>query len=119
MKTEELVIDCDGHILEPPDLWEKYIDPKYRGRAMRIRVGDDGFEYLEIDRKRAKMTAPGLLASLGGMGKRVEDAKKIREAAMSGGAIKPEQMRMMAPRPENTYLKGAAFGTMGMKARLQ
>ena len=40
MKTEELVIDCDGHILEPPDLWEKYIDPKYRDRAMRIRVGD-------------------------------------------------------------------------------
>ena len=59
MKTEELIIDCDGHILEPPDLWEKYIDPKYRERAMRIRVGDDGFEYLEIDRKRAKMTQPG------------------------------------------------------------
>ena len=43
MKTEELVIDCDGHILEPADLWEKYIDPKYRDRAMRIRVGDDVF----------------------------------------------------------------------------
>ena len=81
MKTEEMVIDCDGHILEPPDLWEKYIDPKYRDRAMRIRVGDDGFEYLEIDRKRAKMTAPGLLGSLGGMGKKVEDARKLREGA--------------------------------------
>ena len=46
MKTEELVIDCDGHILEPPDLWEKYIDPKYRDRAMRIRVGDDGFVFI-------------------------------------------------------------------------
>src|SRR3984957_8858754 len=119
MKTEELVIDCDGHILEPPDLWEKYIGPKYRDRAMRIRVGDDGFEYLEIDRKRAKMTAPGLLASLGGMGKRVDDAKKLREAAMSGGEIKPEQMRMMAPKPENPSLKGAAFGTMLMKERLE
>src|SRR5882724_4743817 len=79
MKTEELVIDCDGHILEPPDLWEKYIDPKYRERAMRIRVGDDGFEYLEIDNKRAKMTQPGLLASLGGMGKKVEDAARSRD----------------------------------------
>src|SRR5258708_9692320 len=119
MKTEELVIDCDGHILEPPDLWEKYIDPKYRDRAMRIRVGDDGFEYVEIDRKRAKMTQPGLLSSLGGMGKRVEDAKKLREAAMSGGELKPEQARMMAPKPEDTYLKGAAFGTMVMKERLE
>ncbi len=23
-------IDADGHILEPPDIWEKYIDPQYR-----------------------------------------------------------------------------------------
>src|SRR6267154_1270580 len=98
MKTEELIIDCDGHILEPPNLWEKYIDPKYRERAM--------------------MTAPGLLGSLGGMGKKVEDARKLRESAMRGDA-KPEQVRMLAPKPENTYLKGAAFGTMVMKERLE
>lgn len=49
----DLVIDCDGHILEPPDLWEQYLEPKYRDRAMRIRVGEDGYEYLEIDNKRA------------------------------------------------------------------
>src|ERR1700752_193516 len=92
-RTEEMVIDCDGHILEPPDLWEKYIDPKYRDRAMRIRVGDDGFEYLEIDRKRAAMTRPGLLGSLGGMGKKVDAAKKLREAATGGGSVSPEQVR--------------------------
>ena len=85
MQADSLVIDCDGHILEPPDLWEKYIDPKYRDRAMGIRVGDDRFEYLEIDGKRAKMTPPGLLGSLGGMGKRVEEAKRLREMAMRGG----------------------------------
>jgi predicted TIM-barrel fold metal-dependent hydrolase len=118
MKTEELVIDCDGHILEPADLWEKYIDPKYRDRAMRIRVGDDGFEYLEIDRKRAKLTQPGVLGSLGGMGKRVEEANKLRESAMRGDT-KPEQVRMMMPKPEDTYMKGAAFGTMVMKERLE
>src|ERR1700678_1276133 len=118
MKAEEMIIDCDGHILEPPDLWEKYIDPKYRDRAVRIRVGDDGFECLEIDRKRAKMTQPGLLGSLGGMGKKVEDARKLRESAMRGDA-KPEQVRMLAPKPEDTYLKGAAFGTMVAKERLQ
>ena len=49
MPSEELLIDADGHILEPPDLWERYLEPRYRDRALRIRVGDDGFEFLEID----------------------------------------------------------------------
>src|SRR5947208_6677056 len=112
MKSEALVIDCDGHILEPPDLWEKYIDPKYRDRTMRIKVGDDRFEYLEIDGKKAKLTQPGLLGSLGGMGKRVEEAKRLREAAMRGDKTRPEDVRAVQPNPELTYLKGAAFGTM-------
>lgn len=42
------VIDADGHINEPPDLWEKYIDPQYRDRAIRIRQDPDGRERLEI-----------------------------------------------------------------------
>lgn len=49
MTTNALVIDCDGHILEPPDLWEAYLEPEYRDRALRIRIGDDGFEQLLID----------------------------------------------------------------------
>ena len=39
-ETERLpydgAVDADGHILEPPDLWETYIEPKYRDRALRI-----------------------------------------------------------------------------------
>ena len=37
-------VDADGHILEPPDLWETYIDPQYRDRALRIRVDENGLE---------------------------------------------------------------------------
>jgi len=40
----------DSHILEPPDLSERYLEPWYRDRALRIRVGDDGFERLLIER---------------------------------------------------------------------
>ena len=29
------IIDSDMHIMEPPDLWEKYIDAKFKGRAPR------------------------------------------------------------------------------------
>ena len=32
------VIDADGHILEPLDLWEKYMDPKFRDRAPSIHM---------------------------------------------------------------------------------
>src|SRR5215468_3585396 len=67
MTNDELVIDCDGHILEPPDLWERYLEPKYRDRALRIRVGDDGFERLLIDGRPSTIARPGQLATLGGM----------------------------------------------------
>ena len=30
-------VDADGHILEPPDLWETYLEPKYRDRALAAR----------------------------------------------------------------------------------
>jgi hypothetical protein len=31
------VIDADGHILEPLDLWTHYIDPKFRGTSSRTQ----------------------------------------------------------------------------------
>ena len=42
------VIDADGHILEPLDLWDKYIDPAFRDRAPRIVKGENGKERLVI-----------------------------------------------------------------------
>jgi uncharacterized protein len=66
-------LDGPGH--EPPDLWEKYLEVRYRSRAIRIRVGDDGYEYLEIDGRRATLPRPGQLGTLGGMGKRVDEAR--------------------------------------------
>jgi len=33
MKNGMLVADCDMHIFEPPDLWQRYIDPAYRHAA--------------------------------------------------------------------------------------
>jgi predicted TIM-barrel fold metal-dependent hydrolase len=119
MKVESLVIDADGHILEPPDLWETYLEPKYRPEAIRIRIGDDGYEYLEVAGRRASMTRPGALGTLGGMGKQLEiaEARQRREEFVTAG--KAEQLRFRKPMPEDTYLKGAAFGTMDMRERVQ
>jgi hypothetical protein len=118
MTTASAVIDCDGHILEPPDLWEKYLEPSMRDRAIRIRVGDDEYEYFEIDGRRAKLPRAGQLGTLGGMGKRVDEARRLRESAMRGD-VRPEDVRGIRPGPEQTYLRGAAFGTMDMKERIQ
>jgi predicted TIM-barrel fold metal-dependent hydrolase len=58
-------IDADGHVLEPPDLWERYLEPKYRDRALRIRKDADGLEYLEIDGRPSKLIRRGMPAGLG------------------------------------------------------
>ena len=45
------VVDADGHILEPLNLWENYIDPMFRDRAPRRFIDEDGKERLRIDGK--------------------------------------------------------------------
>jgi predicted TIM-barrel fold metal-dependent hydrolase len=63
----EGAIDADGHILEPPDLWERYIDPKYRDRALRIAKDDQGREHVEIDNRPSKLVRHGMPGGLGMM----------------------------------------------------
>ena len=43
------VIDSDGHVLEPPDLWARYIDPAYRDRAPVFTTEDGGAEHLRVE----------------------------------------------------------------------
>ena len=61
------VIDADGHVLEPPDVWEKYIDPAFRDRAIRLRLNDEGKEYLELNGRPSRFFNIKAFASLGGM----------------------------------------------------
>jgi predicted TIM-barrel fold metal-dependent hydrolase len=127
MPSAELLIDADGHILEPPDLWEKYLEAKYRERAVRIRVGDDGFEFLEIDGKRSQLTSAALLASLGGMkklremGEQVEDFNASRRDMLGETAGRTQTIfeSLNTGRPEDTYLAGCAPGAMDLKERLE
>ena len=54
------VIDSDGHVLEPLDLWVNYIDPAFRDRAPRLFIDEDGKQRLRIDGK--KFVGAGVLA---------------------------------------------------------
>lgn len=56
------VIDCDSHVMEPPDLWQRYLEPEYRDRAIRIEE-EDGVEKLVIGEK---VVLSRVLAGLGG-----------------------------------------------------
>ncbi len=60
-------VDGDGHVLEPPDLWQRYLEPGLRERAVTIRAGDDGLEYLEIDGRSSRIVRGGMPAGLGAM----------------------------------------------------
>ena len=92
-------IDADGHILEPPDIWEKYIDPRYRDRAIRLRTNAHGLEYLEIDGQPFKYMPAGALAAFGAMGKKPPDRAK--------------------PDPSMTYVGEAPFGSMDAQERVR
>ena len=92
-------VDADGHILEPMDLWEKYLEPKYRDRALKFVTDDDGLEALEYDGKFAYMTRKGMVSTLGAMG--VPDLRDVQFD------------------PDKTYLSMAPYGTMDPKERLE
>ena len=62
------VIDADGHILEPLDLWDRYMDPAYRERAPRLIIGDNGKERLLVEGKI--LGNPKGLGRLGAVGAR-------------------------------------------------
>src|SRR6476646_5107430 len=61
-------VDADGHILEPPDLWETYLESRYRDRALRIVRDDRDLELLEIGGQPSAMSRRGFVSTLGAMG---------------------------------------------------
>jgi len=61
------VVDADGHVLEPAEMWLKYIDPQYRDRAVKITIDGKGYENLLFDNKPLELVR-GHLGVLGGIG---------------------------------------------------
>ena len=98
MPAQDIVVDADGHILEPPDLWDKYLESKYQPHSIKVVRNDKGLECLQYDGKLSAMAQPGFLAALGGMGK------------------EQDQLR---PDAERTYVGCAPFGSMDAKERVE
>src|SRR5262249_3978313 len=80
------VIDADGHILEPLDIWNRYMDPAYRERAPRLILDDNGKERLLLEGK--VLGNPKGLGRLGAIGARdgsVRDDVMMYEDGRPGG----------------------------------
>src|SRR5260370_29150456 len=90
-------VDADGHILEEAGLWDRYIEAKYKDRAVRVRTDDKGLEYLEVAGRPSKVFSGGRRGGLSAM-----------------GATRDDQ-RHTPP----TYGGFAPFGAMNAKERLK
>lgn len=97
--VENGAVDADGHILEPPTLWEEYIDPQFRDRALRFRVDEHGLEELEIDGRPSRMSRAGFPSTLGAMG--------------------APDLPAMQKDPARTYLREAPYGSMHPHERIR
>src|SRR5262249_57685479 len=62
------VIDADGHILEPLDLWDTYMDPGFREHRPRFVIDENGKERLSVEGKL--LGNPRGIGSLGSVGAR-------------------------------------------------
>ena len=92
-------VDADGHILEPADLWDSYLEPAYRDRALRIVKDENGLDELVIGGHRSKMSRRGFPSTLAAMGR--------------------PDLAAMAKDPNVTYENHAAYGSTDAKERLQ
>ena len=60
------VIDSDGHVLEPRNFWQEYIDPRYRDRAPALIVDSDGKDRFQVEGKLLGPPAGlGLIGAIG------------------------------------------------------
>jgi len=107
-------VDADGHVLEPPDLWEEYLEARFKPRALRIKTDDAGLEYLEIDGKPSTRTRGGSLGLLGAMGEEDRRPSPDRRYAdhMPFGACDPQQ-RVALLEQENLE-KALLYPTLGL-----
>lgn len=71
-----MIVDCDSHVLEPPDLWTSRLDAEHRDRGVVIS-DRNGVETLEI---AGNVVLQGTLAGLGGA--HVEPRMRLFDGSM-------------------------------------
>jgi hypothetical protein len=69
--TREHVVDADGHVIEPADLWERGLPPHLRDQGIRLRWNEDtGFDECTLE---GRMVTDRGLVGLGNAGETFDD----------------------------------------------
>jgi len=86
----ELVVDGDGHVCEPPDLWTRNLPARFRERGLRLRWNaDTGYDEAYVEDRL--LTDRGL-AGLGNAGTSFEDlGRGIHYEDLSPAGFDPRQ----------------------------
>jgi predicted TIM-barrel fold metal-dependent hydrolase len=79
-----VTVDADGHVLEPRDTWQRYLEPSVRDRAIRIERDADGVEVLLVD-GRPHAALRGRLGALGGIGMDSADLMTVGRRSYEDG----------------------------------
>lgn len=93
-------IDADGHINEPADLWEKYLESQYLDRAIRIRPREDGLDHLELNGQWSRYFGAEILARGRSMGNDAKERDVIKhtryaESVPFGGNNPEERLALL------------------------
>jgi predicted TIM-barrel fold metal-dependent hydrolase len=79
-----VTVDADGHVLEPRDVWLRYLEPALRERAIRIERDAEGVEVLLVD-GRSHAGLRGRLGALGGIGMDSADLMTVGQRSYEDG----------------------------------
>lgn len=132
------VVDGDSHVLEPPDLWDEYLEQEYRGRAIRITRSIPGRDGASRGIRRvppivglpAQPSPPRPLFEGDDLPEMALELKERmaadehlvidRQVIMSGGlsalgGVEHHRSRL----PYLTYLEGAPLASFNTEARIQ
>ena len=91
MNAPTLVVDADGHVLEPPDGMARFAPAAYRDRIWHIEVRSDGSEWLHFN---GGTRPAGGMALAGTAGMSAEDRDRARQGKLKyrdvrAGAFEP------------------------------
>lgn len=91
-------VDVDSHVAEPGDLWDRYLEPKYRDEhPLRIIETDEGWETLLIDGKQSEILRADTLQMINGMGKSLDEvrARPYSKGIEYGSQDPAERMKLL------------------------
>jgi len=101
MPRTDLMIDADGHVLEPARLWREYVEPRFRDRAIQVIEREDGTETLRVPSDRPPSVSRLGPVSAGWCGRDLRECYrrnhelKYERDAQQGGFLPEPRLRDM------------------------